>query len=81
MSKSKANWPCACVRRDPNGTMNAIKVHPITTKRCRVCGAERPELGQYYCSACGKLLDRDSEKAWITSYCELAGRPVRLYRM
>lgn len=38
-------WPCACVKRDRRGVMKAIKFHPGTTKRCRVCKAERPPAG------------------------------------
>ncbi|MBC8867902.1 MAG: hypothetical protein H8E44_00705 [Planctomycetes bacterium] len=78
---STDGWPCACVLRDSEGNLDAIKIHPITSKRCRVCDAERPELGKYYCSACGQLLDRDSEKAWIKSCCERAERTVRIHRV
>lgn len=74
-------WPCACVKRDAQGALTAIKVHSYSVKRCRTCGAERPELGKYYCSGCGKLLDRDSDKVWLTSYCTKCERSVRCYRV
>ena len=35
-------WACACVKRDRQGTMKAVKMHPPTAKRCRVCGCQRP---------------------------------------
>ena len=35
----------------------------------------------YYCKHCGKTVRRDSEKAWIKSYCEKAGKEVRLMRL
>lgn len=36
-------WPCACVRRDKMLNMTAIKQHHPQMKKCRTCGAERPE--------------------------------------
>lgn len=35
-------WPCACVKRDKQGSMTNIKCHHPDTKRCRVCGCNRP---------------------------------------
>ena len=32
----------------------------------------------YVCKHCGKTLKRDSNKQWIESYCEQAGKVVRL---
>jgi hypothetical protein len=34
----------------------------------------------YCCRYCGKVVERDSEKAWIKSYCEKTGRIVHLIR-
>ena len=34
-------WACACVRRDRRGKIKAIKLHPMTTKSCKVCGSKQ----------------------------------------
>ena len=36
-----SRWACACVRRDRHGKIKAIKLHPMTTKSCRVCGSKQ----------------------------------------
>lgn len=38
-------------------------------------------MGRYRCKHCGKTQERDSNKQWIKSYCETAGRYTRLWRM
>ena len=38
-------------------------------------------MAKYYCPACGLVVKRDSDKAWIKSYCEQKGRDVRLQRI
>lgn len=38
-------WPCACVRRDENGNMTHIAMHPPTRRMCKVCGSTRPPKG------------------------------------
>lgn len=35
-------------------------------------------MNQYHCKHCGKTIDRDSSKQWIKSYCDEAGKDVRL---
>ena len=35
----------------------------------------------YYCNHCGKTVSRNTEKAWIKSYCEKTGKDVRLMRL
>jgi hypothetical protein len=35
-------WACACVRRNKDGTLKAIKLHAPVRKKCRVCGCKRP---------------------------------------
>lgn len=35
----KTHWACACIKRDRKGNLKAIKLHPLATKRCEVCGA------------------------------------------
>lgn len=32
----------------------------------------------YYCPACRQCRMRDSSKKWLTSYCDAAGRSVRM---
>jgi len=34
----------------------------------------------YKCKHCGKTVLRDSQKAWIRSYCEYTGKDVHLVR-
>jgi len=33
---------------------------------------------KYRCPYCGKVVERDSDKAWIKSWCETTGKDVRL---
>ena len=35
-------WPCACTRHR-KGVLTGIKMHPPTTKVCRVCGCSKPK--------------------------------------
>lgn len=35
----------------------------------------------YYCKHCGKTVRRASNKEWVKSYCERAGRTVHLTRV
>ena len=37
----ETHWACSCVRRDRAGKIKAIKLHPMTTKSCRVCGSKQ----------------------------------------
>lgn len=39
-----------------------------------------PPVPKYRCPACGKIVERDSEKQWMNSYCDQAGRTTRLQR-
>lgn len=32
----------------------------------------------YKCTHCGKIVDRESNKKWIKSYCDETGKDVRL---
>ena len=36
---------------------------------------------KYVCKHCGKIVDRDSHKKWITSYCSQTGKTVRLWKL
>lgn len=36
---------------------------------------------KYHCKHCGKTLLRDSNKQWLTSYCETTGKLTRLMRV
>ena len=38
-------------------------------------------MAKYRCCHCQKIVERDSKKAWIVSYCEVTGRVVRLQRI
>jgi hypothetical protein len=38
-------------------------------------------LGFYRCKHCGKDMKRESDKQWVKSYCDQAGRTVHLQRM
>jgi len=46
-----------------------------------VKAAQRVIPVKYRCPECKKVVDRASEKAWVKSYCEEAGRTVRLQRV
>lgn len=35
-------------------------------------------MNKYRCKHCGKIVLRDSNKAWIKSYCEKTGKNVHL---
>ncbi len=37
----ETHWPCACVKRERNGKMKAIKLHPLAVKYCRECGMDQ----------------------------------------
>ena len=37
-------------------------------------------MTKYYCKHCGKILERESTKKWIKSYCSETGKNVRIYR-
>lgn len=36
------HWACGCTKRNPDGTLRAIKLNANSVKRCRKCGAIRP---------------------------------------
>ena len=75
---SDTYWPCACTRREGDRLAH-VKINHITVARCPQCQSERPPMGVYYCSACDKILKRDSVKRWLKSYCDEADRSVRCY--
>jgi ribosomal protein L37AE/L43A len=35
-------------------------------------------MNKYKCKHCGKIVERDSIKQWVASYCESTGRLARL---
>jgi phage FluMu protein Com len=35
-------------------------------------------MNKYKCKHCGKAITRQSSKQWIKSYCETAGKSVRI---
>ena len=37
-------------------------------------------MAKYACKHCGQILERDSKKQWIKSYCSGSGKNVRLQR-
>lgn len=45
-----------------------------------MCSLHSGAMNDYYCNACGKTAQRESEKRWIKSYCDTAGRTSRLWR-
>ena len=34
----------------------------------------------YFCRHCGATVKRDSDKAWMKSYCSIIGKTVRIVR-
>lgn len=74
------DWPCACVRRDKAGNLKSIRINRPSVKKCMACGCARPKFPIYRCAHCGKVVERDSDKAWVRSYCEDTGRTVHLQR-
>lgn len=38
-------------------------------------------MAKYRCKHCKKVVERDSDKQWIKSYCEETGKNVRLQRV
>lgn len=36
---------------------------------------------KYYCKHCGKTLNRDSNDEWISSWCQSAGKKVKIKRI
>lgn len=38
-------------------------------------------MNKYRCNHCGKVVERDSSKRWIKSYCETTGKDARLRRI
>lgn len=36
-------------------------------------------MGKYKCNKCGKVVERESTKKWMLSYCEYSGLKARLY--
>lgn len=39
------------------------------------------ESAEYRCKHCGKVVERDSTKAWIESMCDATGKTVHLTRV
>jgi ribosomal protein L37AE/L43A len=39
---------------------------------------EYKKITVYKCKHCGKVVERESDKQWIKSYCETKGKTVRL---
>jgi hypothetical protein len=42
---------------------------------------ERPLVSQYRCKHCGRVVKRESNKAWIKSWCDKTQRNVHLIRV
>ena len=42
---------------------------------------KRNLMSRYRCAHCKKVVKRDSNKAWIKSYCESTGKTVHLIRV
>jgi len=40
---TKTHWACACVKRDRDGKLSAIKLHSQRHVWCPTCGAKRPK--------------------------------------
>ena len=38
-------------------------------------------MSRYKCKHCGKVVERDSNKAWVKSYCDQTGKNVHLVRV
>ena len=38
-------------------------------------------MAKYKCKHCGKIVQRDSTKVWIESFCEATGKLTRLYKL
>lgn len=71
-----------CDRRRCNVNGHTTKHAPFRGHPVPVVGTGRTRKQQiamlYRCKHCGQTVERDSEKAWIPSYCEKTGRNVRL---
>lgn len=37
-------------------------------------------MNNYKCKHCGGILERESNKAWIKSYCSVSGKNVHLMK-
>ncbi|MFA5174703.1 MAG: hypothetical protein WC438_05975 [Candidatus Pacearchaeota archaeon] len=42
---------------------------------------EKIKRNKYKCNKCGKVVTRNSTKAWISSYCDDFGMTTRLYKI
>lgn len=40
----------------------------------------KTRLPKYRCKHCGKVVERDSDKKWVKSYCDTTDRTVHLVR-
>lgn len=38
-------------------------------------------MSKYRCSLCGKVIERDSDKQWIRSYCEETKKLTRILKL
>ena len=38
-------------------------------------------MNLYKCSKCKQIIERDSEKKWIPSYCSKTGLKTRIYKL
>lgn len=38
-------------------------------------------MNEYRCNHCGKVVERESEKRWIRSWCEATSQETRLWRV
>lgn len=45
------------------------------------CKAGEREMNKYVCRHCGKVVSRDSKKAWVKSYCTKTDRTVHLVKV
>ena len=46
--------------------------------RARKAKHETAPTKEYYCKHCGKTVQREADKQWITSYCEKISKDTRL---
>lgn len=45
------------------------------------CICDKNKRNKYYCKHCGKTFIRDSEKAWIKSWCDTTHKEVRIIKV
>jgi hypothetical protein len=50
----------------------------MNTVETPTCTKPMLAVRAYKCKHCGKVVDRESNKQWIKSYCDEIGKDVRL---